>query len=109
MLESNSNEMHKMNAASDEEAVTSVGTRVYLIMLYKQSGTKTLVASASTTPKLPVLLPLIILSALVLFILPIFSNPFCTTGGCRSALPIKHEFPSSEFLFSLIQSYPHLP
>lgn len=81
--------MHKMNAASDEEAVTSVGTRVYLIMLYKQSGTKTLVASASTTPKLPVLLPLIILSALVLFILPIFSNLFCTTGGVSVSLADK--------------------
>ena len=80
--------MHKMNAAS-EEAVTSVGTRVYLIMLYKQSETKTLVASASTTPKLPVLLPLIILSALVLFILPIFSNLFCTTGGVSVSLADK--------------------
>jgi len=79
-----------MNAASDEEAVTSVGTRVYLIMfrLYKQSGTKTLVASASTTPKLPVLLPLlIILTALVLLevlfyrIFQIFS---VQREGCRS-------------------------
>lgn len=61
-----------------------------MFRLYKQSGIKTLVASASTTPKLPILPPLIILSAL--FLLEVLSTKFlryfpsCTTEGVLVSL-----------------------
>jgi len=61
------------------------------MFLYKQSGTKTL---ASTTPKLPILLPLIILSALVLLEVLFYqifkSFPSFTTGGVSVSLTDKN-------------------